>query len=63
MCMNCGCGEPDKRHKDSDTVREDIEQAARGQDASTEQTVRNLQTSLGQMESSGSASSGSMANG
>ena len=30
MCMNCGCGEVDKRHQPTDITREDLQRAADG---------------------------------
>lgn len=51
MCMNCGCGEVDTRHKETDIVRTDIERAANGQGASMEDTTRNLEQSLGKIRS------------
>jgi hypothetical protein len=48
--MNCGCGELDKRHKESDIVREDIQRAADGRGSSLEETRRNMETSFRQMD-------------
>lgn len=47
MCMNCGCGEPEKRHKDTDITLEDVRKAAEG--SSMDETVQNLRTSLDQV--------------
>lgn len=58
MCLNCGCGEVDKRHKDSDLVREDLQRAADGQGSSMDETVGNLEASLKDLRA-GSASGGS----
>lgn len=58
MCMNCGCGELDKRHKESDIVREDIQRAAEGQGSSLDDTRRNLETSFRQMETRSGGSAG-----
>jgi hypothetical protein len=51
MCLNCGCGEPDTRHKDSDLVREDLQRAADGQGSSMDETVGNLESSLKDLHS------------
>lgn len=58
MCMNCGCGDVETRHKESDIVRSDIERAAKGQNASMEDTARNLEQSLGKVRSGGQGQSG-----
>jgi hypothetical protein len=57
MCMNCGCGELDERHKASDITASDVREAAAGKPL--DQTVRNLRTSLDQMEQSGGQMAGS----
>jgi hypothetical protein len=44
MCLNCGCGEPETRHKDTDITLDDVRQASTG--ASLDQTVQNMRTSL-----------------
>ena len=53
MCMNCGCGQLDTRHKDTDIVREDIQSAAKGQGSSLEETTRNMSASLQRMGTTG----------
>jgi hypothetical protein len=51
MCMNCGCGQLDTRHKDTDIVGQDIQKAADGQGLSKDETIGNLESSLGQLRS------------
>jgi hypothetical protein len=51
MCMNCGCGQLDTRHKDTDIVGGDIQKAADGQGLPKDETVRNLESSLQQLRS------------
>jgi hypothetical protein len=46
MCLNCGCGEYDKRHKPSDITMEDIGKAAEGQGMDMKETMANMQESL-----------------
>lgn len=46
MCMNCGCGEPDKRHQPTDITRDDLQRAADGSGMSLQQASANLRTSL-----------------
>ncbi len=45
MCMNCGCGEYNERHKDTDITLDQMESAARGQDMSVEQAADNIHQS------------------
>lgn len=59
MCMNCGCGELDTRHKETDLVREDVQRAADGQGSSMEETVRNLENSLRELPASSNVTAGS----
>ena len=46
MCLNCGCGQLDTRHKETDLVREDVRKAAQGQGSSMEETIANMERSL-----------------
>jgi hypothetical protein len=46
MCLNCGCGEYDERHKPSDITMEDISKAAEGQGMDMKETLANMQESL-----------------
>jgi hypothetical protein len=60
MCLNCGCGEPETRHKDTDITMADVRQAAAG--APLEETLRNMRASLdqiGTLEPTQSGGSGS----
>lgn len=49
MCMNCGCGEPDKRHHPTDITRDDLQRAADGGGMSLEEAARNVQQSSEQL--------------
>ena len=51
MCMNCGCGEPDKRHQPTDITREDFERAAGGSGLSVEEATKNMTESLSKIAS------------
>jgi len=55
MCMNCGCGEPEKRHQPTDITKDDLQKAADGGGISIEEVTRNLRTSLDKVEQSASA--------
>jgi hypothetical protein len=46
MCLNCGCGEPEKRHHPTDITRKDVQQAADGGEMSFEEAASNVQASL-----------------
>ena len=46
MCMNCGCGEVDKRHQPTDITREDVQRAAEGSGITLDEATANLQSSL-----------------
>jgi hypothetical protein len=56
MCLNCGCGEPETRHKATDITADDVRQAAAGKPL--QETVQNMRTSLDQMEQSGGGQMG-----
>ncbi len=46
MCLNCGCGEYDERHKPSDITREDLAKAADGQGMDLKTTIANMEESI-----------------
>jgi hypothetical protein len=46
MCMNCGCGEPEKRHQPTDITTDDLQRAADGSGISLEEATANLRSSL-----------------
>ena len=62
MCLNCGCGEPETRHQETDITMDDVRKASAGKPV--EQTIQNMHDSLdkmgqghgGQMSGSGSQS-------
>jgi hypothetical protein len=43
MCMNCGCGEAQERHKPGDITMEDLEKAAANHDMKVSEVVENIQ--------------------
>jgi|GEM_PF-1395898 hypothetical protein len=45
MCMNCGCGEPGKRHHPTDITEEDLQRSADGAGVSLKEAARNVQQS------------------
>jgi hypothetical protein len=42
MCMNCGCGEPEKRHHPTDITREDMQRAADGSGITLRAAAQNM---------------------
>jgi hypothetical protein len=42
MCMNCGCGEVDKRHQPTDITRDDLQKAADGAGITLREAARNV---------------------
>ncbi len=56
MCLNCGCGEPETRHRDTDITADDVRKAASG--SSLDQTLQNMRTSLATMERSQAGQTG-----
>ncbi len=42
MCMNCGCGEYNERHKPTDITMDDMKAAAESQDMDIEQAADNI---------------------
>ena len=46
MCMNCCCGEVDKRHQPTDITREDLQRAADGSGVTLDEATANMQSSL-----------------
>ena len=42
MCMNCGCGEYNERHKPTDITLNDLQEAARGHEMEVEQAADNI---------------------
>jgi hypothetical protein len=45
MCLNCGCGEPEKRHQPTDITQEDLQRAADGSGMTLRQAAENVSTS------------------
>ena len=46
MCMNCGCGEVDKRHQPTDITWDDVQRAADGSGITPDEASANIQSSL-----------------
>lgn len=52
MCMNCGCGEPEKRHQPTDITSDDLQRAAEGSGISLDEATANLRSSLDKVDQS-----------
>ena len=51
MCLNCGCGTPEDRHGDDANITVgDLRDAAQANGQSLDETVRNVRSSLDQVE-------------
>ena len=53
MCLSCGCGKPNDRHKPGDITLEDLEKAAKNHDLEVEQAADNIHNSARQMKKQG----------
>jgi hypothetical protein len=50
MCMSCGCGKPDERHKSGDITLDDLKRAASHHNLEVEQAADNIHDSARQMK-------------
>ena len=53
MCMNCGCGKPNDRHKEGDIILDDLERAAKNHNLEVEQVADNIHQSARQLKEQG----------
>jgi hypothetical protein len=53
MCMSCGCGSPNERHKPGDITLDDLKRAAQNHDLEVEQTADNIHNSAKEMKEAG----------
>ena len=51
MCMNCGCGGLNERHKPSDITLDDLQSAADGQSMPLEKAADNIHQAARQVRS------------
>ena len=56
MCMNCGCGQYDERHKPTDITLSDLKEAARGHDMEVEQAADNIHNGARELKQAGKIS-------
>jgi hypothetical protein len=48
--MNCGCGEPEKRHQPTDITSDDLQRAADGSGITLDEATSNLRSSLDKVD-------------
>ncbi len=53
MCMNCGCGMPETKHKPTDITIDDLKAAAKGHDMEVEQAADNIHDAARELKQAG----------
>jgi hypothetical protein len=53
MCMNCGCGKNEERHKPTDITLSDLTAAAKGHDMEVEKAADNIHAGARALKTSG----------
>jgi hypothetical protein len=53
MCLNCGCGEPDERHKAGDITLQDLQVAASNHEMEPEEAADNIHNTARELKQSG----------
>jgi hypothetical protein len=56
MCMNCGCGQVNERHKPTDITIDDLKAAAQGHEMEVEEAADNIHNSAREMKQAGKIS-------
>jgi hypothetical protein len=56
MCLNCGCGKYNERHKPTDIVLDDLKAAAQGHDMEVEEAADNIHNSARELKQAGKIS-------
>lgn len=56
MCMNCGCGMPEDRHKPTDITLTDLKEAAKGHAMEIEQAADNIHQAARELKQAGKIS-------
>ena len=56
MCMNCGCGKNEERHKPTDITLSDLTEAAKGHDMEVEKAADNIHDGARALKKSGKIS-------
>ena len=53
MCLNCGCGMPETRHKPGDITLSDLRTAAQNHDMEVEQAADNIHNAARELKQAG----------
>ncbi len=53
MCMSCGCGHAQERHKEGDITLDDLQRAASNHGLTVQQVARNIEQSARQRAGTG----------
>jgi hypothetical protein len=53
MCLNCGCGEFEKKHKPTDITLADLRAAAKGHDMEVEEAADNIHNGARELKQAG----------
>jgi hypothetical protein len=53
MCLNCGCGMPEERHKPGDITLADLKKAAANHDMDVEAAAENINATMGDLKKAG----------
>ena len=56
MCISCGCGEPNERHKPGDITLDDLKKAAQNHNLEVEKTADNIHNAARKMKQEGKIS-------
>ena len=56
MCLNCGCGEFEKKHKATDITLSDLKAAAGGHDMEVEEAADNIHNGARELKQAGKIS-------
>ena len=53
MCMNCGCGDVETKHKPTDITLSQLKAAAKGHDMEVEEAADNIHNSARELKQAG----------
>jgi hypothetical protein len=56
MCLNCGCGEHNERHKPGDITLDDLKMAAKNHDMEVERAADNIHNAARELKQAGKIS-------
>jgi hypothetical protein len=56
MCISCGCGMHEQRHKEGDITLSDLKKAAQNHNLEVEQTADNIHNAAKQLKEAGKVS-------